>query len=113
MTNTSERNVMELLSLRGKVAIITGACGWLGSAMSRALAEAGARVVVTSREAGQAADFAESLPGEGHLGLGFHQGETETIPGFVAEVVHRMGQIDILVNNAYGGTAPDIDDATA
>jgi NAD(P)-dependent dehydrogenase (short-subunit alcohol dehydrogenase family) len=113
MSNLNERNVMELLSLQGKVAIVTGACGWLGSAMSRALAEAGARVVVTSREAGHAVEFAASLPGEGHVGLGFQQGETETIPGFMAEVVNRMGQVDILVNNAYGGTAPDIDDATA
>ena len=37
-----ERSAVDLLSLKGKVAIITGACGWLGSSMSRALAEAGA-----------------------------------------------------------------------
>lgn len=109
----SERNVMELLSLKGKVAVITGAAGWLGSAMSRALAEAGARLVVTSRQASQAEAFAATLPGEGHLGLGFEQGETDTIPNFVNTVVERMGQIDILVNNAYGGPAANIDTATA
>jgi len=109
----TERNVMDLLSLKGKVAVITGASGWLGSAMSRALAEAGARVVVTSRKASQAEEFASSLPGEGHLGLGFDQGETDTIPQFVADVVERMGQIDILVNNAYGGPPAKIDTATA
>ncbi|MCZ6676904.1 MAG: SDR family NAD(P)-dependent oxidoreductase, partial [Candidatus Poribacteria bacterium] len=111
--NTPERNVMDLFSLQSKIAIVTGACGWLGSAMSRALAEAGARVVVTSRDAEQAAEFANTLPGSGHLGLGFSQGETDTVPGFVAAVVEHMGGIDVLVNNAYGGTAPDIDDATA
>ncbi|MDQ7034924.1 MAG: SDR family NAD(P)-dependent oxidoreductase, partial [Anaerolineae bacterium] len=109
----SERNVMELLSLKGKVAIITGASGWLGSAMSRALAEAGARLVVTSRQAAQAEAFAATLSGEGHLGLGFMQGETDTIPDFVNTVVERMGQIDILVNNAYGEPAAEIDTATA
>ena len=109
----SERNVMDLLSLKGKVAIVTGASGWLGSAMSRALAEAGARLVVTSRNTEQAEAFADSLPGEGHLGLGFSQGDTDTIPGFVADVVARMGQIDILVNNAYGGAPAKIDTATA
>jgi gluconate 5-dehydrogenase len=108
-----ERNVMELFSLRGRVAIVSGACGWLGSAMSRALAEAGATVVVTSRDGDQAVRFAAELPGEGHVGLGFEQGETDTIPGFVADVVRRLGRIDVLVNNAYGATAPNIDDATA
>lgn len=109
----TERPVSTLFDLRGRVAIVTGACGWLGSAMSRALAEAGATVVVTSRDGGQAADFAASLPGAGHLGLALAQSDTDAIPGFVAEVVGRLGRVDVLVNNAYGGTAPSIDSATA
>ena len=109
----SEPTIMDLFNLKGKVAIVTGACGWLGASMSRALAEAGAQVVVTSRQAAQAVEFAASLPGEGHLGLGFDQGDTEHIPNFVAQVVEQAGRIDVLVNNAYGGTAPDIDTATA
>lgn len=108
-----ERSVLDLLSLKGKVAIVTGACGWLGSAMSRALAEAGARVVVTSRDSDQATGFASNLPGSGHLGLGLSQGDAVTIPEFTSQVATRMGQIDILVNNAYGGTAPSIDEAAA
>jgi gluconate 5-dehydrogenase len=109
----AEPSVQQLFDLSGKVAVVTGAAGWLGSAMSRALAEAGATLVVTSRNASQAKEFAASLPGKGHVGIGFEQGETDTIPAFVKTVVERMGQIDILVNNAYGGTAPDIDTATA
>src|SRR5687767_13709679 len=110
---TTERTVTDLFSLRGRVAIVTGACGWLGSAMSRALAEVGATMVVTSRDDNQAEEFAATLPGTGHIGLGFDQGDTDTIPSFVADVVQRLGRIDVLVNNAYGGTAPDIDTATA
>lgn len=110
---TAERSIQQLFDLSGKVAIVTGAAGWLGSAMSRALAEAGATLVVTSRHADQAEAFAATLPGKGHVGIGFEQGETHTIPGFVNTVVQRMGQIDILVNNAYGGTGPSIDTATA
>ena len=98
--SADERSVIDLFNLKGKVAVVTGACGWLGSAMSRALAEAGAQVVVTSRDGGQAAELAASLPAMVILGVGFSQGDTDTIPGFVAEVVERMGKIDVLVNNA-------------
>lgn len=108
-----EPTVQSLFDLAGKVAIVTGAAGWLGAAMSRALAEAGATLVVTSRDAEQAAAFAATLPGKGHVGLALAQDEEEAIPAFVADVVARLERIDILVNNAYGGTAPDIDNATA
>jgi len=108
----ADRDVMDLFSLEGRVAIVTGARGWLGSAMSRGLAEAGATVVVTSRDGDGAAEHARSLPGDGHLGLAFSQGETESIPALVSEIVSRLGRIDVLFNNAYGGTAPDIEDAT-
>lgn len=113
MHMNAERNVYDLFTLQGKVAVVTGAAGWLGSAMSRALAEAGATLVVTSRDTAQAEAFAQTLPGSGHWGTGFEQAKTETIPDFVANVVARMGQIDVLVNNAYGGTAPDLNQATA
>lgn len=108
-----EPTIQQLFDLSGKVAIVTGASGWLGSAMSRALAEAGATLVVTSRDAEQASSFAATLPGSGHLGLAFSQDDTDSIPAFVSQVVDQAGQIDILVNNAYGGTAPDIDTASA
>jgi NAD(P)-dependent dehydrogenase (short-subunit alcohol dehydrogenase family) len=111
---TGERNVMDLLSLQGRVAIVTGAVGWLGSAMSRALAEAGATVAVTSRDADRAMAFAATLPGSGHIGVGFSQSDTGTIPHFIGEVEQRLGRIDILVNNAYGGSSrADIDGETA
>ena len=104
----SEPSVSELLALRGKVAVVTGAAGWLGAAMSRALAEAGATMAVTSRERSRARDLAKALPGEGHVGFQFSQGDTEAIPGFLNRVVGELGQVDIIVNNAYGGAGHDI-----
>ena len=108
-----EPTVHDLFSLNGRVALITGASGWLGSAMSRALAEAGARVVVTSRELEKARTFAASLPGSEHLGLQLDLVNTESFGAFVHEVVQRMGQLDVLVNNGYSGSAASIQAADA
>ena len=109
----TERTVTQLLDLSGKVVVVTGAAGLLGAAMSRGLAEAGATLAVTSRDAQRAEAFAAGLPGGGHAGFGLAQDDEEAIPGFVDAVVRRLGQIDVLVNNAYGGGAPGIDSASA
>ena len=108
-----ERDVRDLLSLKGQVAIVTGAAGWLGSPMSRALAEAGATVVVTSRDADRAEAFAAKLPGNGHMGLPLVLDETDALDAFVQDVVARAGRVDVLVNNAWGGHQPGIETATA
>ncbi|MDE0078134.1 MAG: SDR family NAD(P)-dependent oxidoreductase, partial [Caldilineaceae bacterium] len=109
----TEQTVSELLDLSGKVAIVTGAAGLLGTAMSRGLAEAGATVAVTSRDGARAAEFAATLPGSGHAGFGLTQDDGDAIPAFVESVVQRLGKVDVLVNNAYGGGAPSIDTASA
>jgi gluconate 5-dehydrogenase len=108
-----ELTVDALFSLKGQVAIVTGACGNLGPALSRALAEAGAKVAVTSRDARRAADFAASLPGKGHVGLALRLEDPGEFRGFADEVVRRLGRMDILVNNACTGPAPTIEEATA
>lgn len=105
--------LQDLLDLSGRVAIVTGAAGWLGSAMSVGLAEAGATVVATSRDRQRAREFVATLPGSGHISLPFSQDDTDSIPAFMEEVTTCAGKVDILVNNAYGGTATDIDEATA
>ena len=109
----AEHSVLDLLNLKGKAAVVTGASGWLGSAMSRALAEAGATLAVSSRDAAQAERSAAELPGKGHVGLALNQDDTNTIPGFMGRVIDQLGRVDILVNNAYGHTLPDIDQASA
>ncbi len=108
-----EPSIQQLFDLTGKVAIVTGGSSWLGSAISHALAEAGATLAVTSRDANRAAEFAKTLPGRGHRGFALSQDETDGIPDFVKRVTDQLGKVDILVNNAYGGSAPSIDNATA
>jgi len=97
-----ERPVQQLFDLTGKVAILTGASGYLGSSMARALAEAGARLVVTSRDAARAQESADELPSPGgarHLGIALdHVSEADCERGF-NEAVEKAGGVDILVNN--------------
>lgn len=102
MESTAERSVLQLFDLTGKVALITGAAGHLGTAMSRALAEAGATVVAGSRDADKAASFAAALPspsGAKHAGVALDQMSEASCESGFADAVRRAGRVDILVNN--------------
>jgi gluconate 5-dehydrogenase len=103
MSNDVEKSIAQLFDLTGKTAMITGGTGWLGGAMSRALAEAGARVIITSsRSQGAAQQSASDLPapkGQKHLGVQLdHMDEAKLLRGF-DEAVKLAGGIDVLVNN--------------
>ncbi len=111
-----EPTVPELFDLTGKVALITGATGYLGSAMARALAEAGATVVISSREAARARAAAEALPAPAtarHHGVALdHMDSASLEQGFEA-VVTLVGQVDVLVNNGHEALGVDWTAVTA
>src|SRR6266498_2038650 len=58
------RRLRELMSLEGRVALVTGGAGHIGAALSEALAELGASIVVLDLHAGPCHDVAESLARE-------------------------------------------------
>ena len=95
-----EPTVQDLFNLTGKKILITGASGYLGSSMARGLAEAGATVIVGSREATRAFDVAKALPGNrNHCGVAIdHMSEASIRKGFKS-AVEQVGTIDALVNN--------------
>ena len=106
-----EPTVHELFDLSGRVALITGGTGWLGTSLSRGLAEAGAQVVVSSRDQQRACQAADSLPsaGEvGHIGVELDLTDPASISRGFAETLERAGKIDILVNNGLAGVGKDL-----
>lgn len=89
--------------VRGKVAVVTGGTKGLGRGFCTGLAEAGAKVVVSSRKQDLCDEVAAEIAAETGaevVGMACHVGEWDAIPGFVDQVVERFGRIDILVNNA-------------
>ena len=93
----------EVVDLSGKVAIVTGSTKGLGRTMAEGLAQAGARVVVSSRKPELCYAVAEEIAnatGQETLGLACHVGDWDAIPVFVEKVVQHFGRIDVLVNNA-------------
>lgn len=100
--------------MTGQSVLITGASGFLGGAMSRALAEAGATVVVGSRDALKAQRVAEALPGDGpHYGVELNHLDEESLNKGFDAAVKAAGAIDVLVNNGQQGHAMDLTDVTA
>lgn len=104
--------MMDLFSLKDKVAIVTGACGLLGTKHCEALAVAGARVVVADLDEAAARRVAAGLPapggavrevdsGEGgHLGIGLDVTDRESLRAARERILDAYGRIDVLVNNA-------------
>jgi NAD(P)-dependent dehydrogenase (short-subunit alcohol dehydrogenase family) len=80
-------------------ALITGATSGLGLAMARALADAGAKVAVTSRDQDRA-DATASTLGPDATGVQLDVRDERSVARAIDEVYERLGGLDLLVNNA-------------
>jgi NAD(P)-dependent dehydrogenase (short-subunit alcohol dehydrogenase family) len=91
------------MDLKGKVALIAGGTGLLGTAIARALAAAGADVAITYLERKDAARetcaIVEGL-GRKAFSVALDQTKDEQIAPAVEAIKQHFGRIDILVNNA-------------
>jgi len=92
----------EKFDLSGKVAIVTGASKGIGEGTARALAEFGAKVIVSSRKQEAVDEVAESIRAAGGeaTGVACHVGDLEQLDQLVARTIDTYGGVDILVNNA-------------
>jgi NAD(P)-dependent dehydrogenase (short-subunit alcohol dehydrogenase family) len=88
--------------LEGKVAIVTGAASGIGEASARALAAAGAKVVVAALHEGRAKVVADSIAETGAetLAVGFDTSDEGQVAEAIQAAVAAFGGIDILHNNA-------------
>ncbi|MBW0106114.1 SDR family NAD(P)-dependent oxidoreductase [Pseudonocardia sp. KRD291] len=99
--------VMDRFRLDGKVAVVTGASSGLGVAFARALAEAGADVVLGARRADKLADTVAMVEGLGRRALAVPTdvASQPDCQGLVDAAMEDFGRVDVLVNNAGIGTA--------
>ena len=110
-----------LFDLSGKVAVVTGSSKGIGKAIAMAMAEHGAKVVISSRKAeaceAVAAEINEACAGHGGeaVSIPANIGKKEELEALVAGAREKWGQIDILVCNAavnpYYGPSKDTPDS--
>lgn len=87
--------------LEGKIALVTGGGGGIGSAICRRLAQEGALVVASYRNgAARAEAMIRALPGTGHWARAASVTDSSALAALAAEIESRHQRLDILVNNA-------------
>jgi len=94
---------IDIFQLDSRVALITGGNRGLGFVMAKALAGAGADVVVTSRQlekARQSAGAIAAATGRRTMGLAVDVTDAQQVEAMVQSIISAFGRIDILINNA-------------
>lgn len=90
---------LQLFSLSGRVALVTGGNGGIGRALALGLRDAGARVAVTGRDAAKNEAVAAEL-GDPAAVFTLDVRDEAAVEGVVGDVISRFGRLDILINNA-------------
>ncbi len=104
--------ISQLFDLHGKTALVTGGSRGLGLQIAEALGEAGARVMLTSRKAGDLEEAAGHLKAKGidAIWIAADASQPSEIVRVSEDAIARLGHVDILVNNAgatWGAAAED------
>ena len=94
-------------NLEGKTALITGAGSGLGKAMALAMADAGANIVGGARRLEPLEETRRLVEAKGRGGLSIQTDATDSaqVNAMIEQAIREFGRIDVLVNNAGGGSA--------
>lgn len=95
------------MNLKNAKIFLTGGNSGLGKAMAQVLTDAGAKVLITGRDAAKTAAVAKEI---GCLSLAFDVADYAILPQKAAEAVALLGGIDVLINNAGIGEFPLLGD---
>ncbi|HEX7890718.1 MAG TPA: SDR family oxidoreductase [Ramlibacter sp.] len=106
------RRVQDLFDLGGRTALVTGGSRGLGLQIAHALGEAGARIMLSSRKAGDLEEATAELQAAGidARWIAADCSREDDIRKLADQTLERMGDVDILVNNAgaaWGAPAED------
>ena len=99
------------MRLDGKTALITGAARGIGLAFARAYLAEGAEVAIADINLGAARKAAEGLGPKAHA-IALDVTRQDSIEAAFAELIHKTGKLDILINNAALFTAAPITEIT-
>jgi NAD(P)-dependent dehydrogenase (short-subunit alcohol dehydrogenase family) len=102
-------SVLDLFSMEGKVAVVTGGNRGIGRAIARSFAEAGASVAIAARDEDRSAPVVTELESLGRRATSVRTDVTNRgeVNAMVSEVTRQLGPIDVLVNNAGIGFHAD------
>ena len=88
-----------MFDLTGRTALVTGASGGIGSAIAKALSEAGAKIALSGTREGVLEEVKATLPGEAAV-VTANLSDPDSVDGLVGRAEDAIGPLDILVANA-------------
>ncbi len=98
----TQETVSPARELAGRVALVTGGAGGIGSAVARRLAQSGASVVIADSNLARASALAEDLSARGTAALAVQVdvADESSVAALVSAAEGRFGKVDLLVNAA-------------